>query len=180
MGETYIWSDPHLGHFEVIGYEGRPFSSTKEMDKTLLANWRKTVTKHDKIITLGDFALHYSKEMLKEVLRNLAGYKILVLGNHDRGHSLTWWRDVGFDEVYPYPVIVDGFYILSHEPCYVGKESPYANIHGHTHATSTDNPYAKNVCVEKINYTPVLLKTVQAEIVTNVEAMTGVAPFKRN
>lgn len=130
--------------------------------------WRNTIRKDDRIFNLGDVAFKIPKEELEKIIKNLPGRKILVLGNHDRSHSIKWWLDVGFDEVSQYPIIVDKFWILSHEPLYVGKESPYANIHGHTHGTCLNNPYMFNVSVENIGYRPMKLEHVKATIMERV------------
>jgi calcineurin-like phosphoesterase family protein len=90
----------------------------------------------------------------------MPGKKILVLGNHDRGRSLTYWYDIGFDEVYKYPIIYDEFYILSHESIYINHAMPYVNIHGHTHSENTTNLQKINVSVECTGYKPVLLDTI--------------------
>ena len=59
---------------------------------------------------------------------------------------------------YTRPVIIDGFWILSHEPLYVNSNMPYANIFGHVH----DSPIIKDfsnqhfcVSCERINYAPI-------------------------
>jgi calcineurin-like phosphoesterase family protein len=164
MSEIYLVSDPHWGHGEIIKYEKRPFTSVEEMDETIMNNIQNTIKKRDRLIFLGDVALHYPQERLAKFLARISCSKTLILGNHDRCHSVKWWFDVGFDEVSRYPILVDYFFILSHEPKYVGPESPYANIHGHTHSTSMDNPYMKNVCVEKTDYKPILLAQAEEEI----------------
>ena len=161
----FIWSDLHMGHANVIDYESRPYSSVEQLNEALAENWRAVVTKHDRIWNLGDVALKMSKETLEKIIKNLPGKKILILGNHDRGRSPTWWHDVGFDEVYPYPVIYEGFYMLSHEPLYVNKNMPYVNVHGHTHGTSSDNPQQINVSVDVINFTPMPFEDIKDRFV---------------
>ena len=157
---VYIWSDLHLGHTNIIGYENRPFKDIDEMDKFIISNWRKHITRKDKIINLGDVSLGYSKERLTKLISNLPGHKILILGNYDRGKSLKGWYDVGFNEVYRYPIIWDNFYILSHEPVYINTYMPYVNIHGHTHGKSSDNKQKVNVSVEVLNYKPILFDDI--------------------
>ncbi len=164
----WIWSDLHLYHPNIINYEKRPFTSVQEQTEHLIDAWKKTVKKGDRLFNNGDFALKVSKDDLTSLIKNLPGRKILILGNHDRRHSVKWWLEAGFDEVSKYPIIVDKFWILSHEPLYVGKESPYANIHGHTHSTNMDNPYMFNVSVENIGYKPVLLEDVKKTILERV------------
>lgn len=157
---VYIWSDLHLNHENIIKYESRPFSSVKEMNKTLLDNWKKTVKKHDTIINLGDVSFRGGKEWNTEQISNMPGKKVLVLGNHDRGRSLKWWYDVGFNEVYKYPIIYNDFYILSHEPQYINENMPYVNIHGHCHLEKSSSLQKVNVCVENIDYMPVNIETI--------------------
>lgn len=158
----YIWSDLHLGHTNIIRYCNRPFKDTEAMDKALLKAWRETVTGSDTIINLGDFCFKWTKERTESVVKNLPGYKILILGNHDRHHSLDWWRSVGFDEVYPYPIIYKQWYILSHEEVFLNEKIPYLNIHGHRHNVKLSPKCYINVSVECTNYKPVALDTLLA------------------
>jgi len=141
---TYIWSDCHFWHKNIIDYEKRPFSSVEEMNETLINNWNSVVKKDDTIINLGDFAF-CGKEKAIDILNKTNGYKILIMGNHDKGRNHIWWMDVGFNEVYKYPIIYDKFYILSHEPMYMMKDMPYVNCHGHTHSESSDNSLKVNL-----------------------------------
>jgi len=159
----WIWSDTHFFHENIIKYEKRPFKNSEEMNSILLNNWRETVQAKDKLYHLGDFSFG-GKSVIERMIKPMPGYKILIIGNHDRSHTEKWWREVGFDAVYSYPIILDEFFILSHEPLYVGPEMPYANIHGHTHSESSNNPQKFNVSVECINYKPILLEEVKEEI----------------
>jgi calcineurin-like phosphoesterase family protein len=83
-GKVYIWSDLHLGHWNVIRYCNRPFVDVSEMNTALLHAWKSTVKSDDAIINLGDVGLKLSKEYLAAVIHRLSGYKILVMGNHDQ------------------------------------------------------------------------------------------------
>lgn len=158
-----IWSDLHINHEAILRYENRPFKDVKEMKRVLTENWKSAATSHDTVFVLGDVAFRTTKEELTEMIQNLPGKKILVLGNHDRSKRLHWWHDVGFAEVYKYPIIYREWFILSHEPVYVGPEMPYINIHGHTHGESSTNPRKVNVCVEVTDYKPVSLDCIIAK-----------------
>jgi calcineurin-like phosphoesterase family protein len=67
---------------------------------------------------------------------------------------------VGFNEVYPYPAVYEGKYILSHAMVDMFKGSRFINIHGHIHNRESGIPNCVNVSVEMTGYTPVLLEDV--------------------
>jgi len=156
----WIWSDLHLSHNNIIKYENRPYKDINEMNKDIFNNWKTVVKKKDVIFCLGDVALGMNKEELTKNISNMSGKKILILGNHDRGRSLKWWKDVGFDEVYPYPIIIDDFFMLSHEPLYLNNNMPFINIHGHTHSNSFDSKQHVNVSLDVINFKPISLDEI--------------------
>jgi calcineurin-like phosphoesterase family protein len=158
---VYIWSDLHLGHANIIEYGERPFRDVDEMDTTLLNAWRSKIKPKDVLINLGDFMFNPKKESLTQTLHNLPGYKILILGNHDRGKSFKWWMEAGFDEVYKYPIIYKDKYILSHEPIEIDENMNYINIHGHIHNKTTENKKQVNVSVEMLGYKPMLFEKIQ-------------------
>lgn len=157
MSKVFFIADTHFGHKNIIEYENRPFQSVEEMDNTLIDNWNKTVKKLEKVYMLGDFGLS-NKQRIKEIVSILKGYKVLVLGNHDKCYSYSWWKTAGFDEVIQYPVIYNEWFILSHEPVYINSNMPYANIYGHVHSNPSYADFsAQSFCVsaERINYTPI-------------------------
>ena len=86
------------------------------------------------------------------------------MGNHDKARTVTWWKDVGFQDVSLYPIIVDEFYIFSHEPVYLNKNMPYANIHGHTHSTCYKNKQYVNVSVEALDYKPIEFDKIKEKL----------------
>lgn len=166
--ETYIWSDLHLGHQNIIRYCNRPFEDNPDgveaMNKLILRNWRETIKGEDTIINLGDVCFRWNKERLQNTLANLPGKKILIMGNHDRSHGPSWWREAGFDEVYDYPIIYKKWYILSHEDVFLNERMPYINIHGHHHQHKFAGDSYINVSVEQTNYMPVLLSGLLPKI----------------
>jgi calcineurin-like phosphoesterase family protein len=162
-GNAYIWSDLHLGHGNVIRYCDRPFADVTEMNTALLPAWKSTVKNGDTIINLGDVSLKLSKEYLATVIQRLPGHKILVMGNHDRKKPVRWWLDVGFNEVYPHPIVYEGKYVLSHVIVDIFKGSGFINIHGHIHNLESGISNCINVSVEKAGYKPVLLEGLVSE-----------------
>ncbi len=156
MKKVFFIADTHFGHKEIIGFENRPFENVEEMNEILIQNWNKTVSENDEIFILGDFAFG-EKEEIQKYISALNGYKILILGNHDRVYPLSWWKETGIEEVIQYPVIYREWFILSHEPLYINKNMPYANIFGHVHGNPLYTDVSEQsfcVSAERINYTP--------------------------
>jgi calcineurin-like phosphoesterase family protein len=157
MSKIFLISDPHFYHANIIEYEDRPFKDVNAMNFALISRWNNIVSKKDKIICLGDFAFA-NKEIVRGIVAELNGYKVLVMGNHDRRHSVKWWLETGFNEVSAYPIIYKESYILSHEPVYLNSHMPYANIFGHVHGGKNYADYSEQgfcACAERIDYTPI-------------------------
>lgn len=168
MQKVFIISDHHFGHAGIMDYESRPFKSVEEMTQVMIEKWNSVVSKEDKVYHLGDFSF-LNKEKTRDITGKLNGYKILLMGNHDRGRSRSWWLDAGFDEVMEQPIVLGGFFFLSHEPMYMNKHMPYANIHGHIHGQKYAGTQYINVSVEQWDYTPVDFETIKAMVVANEE-----------
>ena len=158
----YFIADLHFDDENIMNYESRPFQCVSEMNETMITNWNNVVTDEDSVYLLGDIGN-------EKYISRLKGVKYLVKGNHDTADN-DYYRNHGFKEVYDLPVILEGFWMLSHEPMYVNRNMPYANIYGHVH----DNPNYKTasshgfcVSVERINYTPVTLEMIKSEILKN-------------
>ena len=152
----FFIGDTHFGHGEVINFENRPFDNVDEMDEALISNWNRVVSNEDKVFMIGDFSFH-NVDKTKEILSRLNGHKILIKGNHDEG-SEELYRDCGFESVYSYPVIIDEFWMISHQPLYLNKNMPYANIYGHVHGNEMYKDVSAHsfcACAERIGYTPI-------------------------
>lgn len=153
MGIFFI-ADTHFSEENIMRYENRPFTTVENMNEELIYNWNRLVGKGDEVYVLGDFGA-YGQE--KQILNCLNGVKYLVKGNHDT-QTNEYYRKAGFQEVYDCPIIVEGFWILSHEPLYINENMPYANLFGHVHNSPLFKDYSKqHVCVsvERIKYTPI-------------------------
>lgn len=154
---TFIISDTHFNHANIINYCNRPFKDAEEMDRIMIKNWNETVSNKDVVIHLGDFGLG-KKEYIKDIIKNLNGKKILILGNHDNW-SEQFYRDAGFHTVSRFPILYGDFYLMSHAPLILSETTPYFNCYGHTHIDPkyTDTPTSKCFSVERIGYRPYLL-----------------------
>jgi calcineurin-like phosphoesterase family protein len=111
--KIFLISDTHFCHKNIIEYADRPFLSVEEMNEKIIENWNKAVKKNYKVIIAGDFAL-CGKEKMQELVERLNGYKILILGNHDRSYNSM--KSFPFDEVIKYPILIQEKYIISHHP----------------------------------------------------------------
>ena len=163
---TYVISDTHFYHENVIRYSNRPYSSVEEMNEALIANWNSVVRSEDVIICLGDFALG-KKEDIPGIVVRLNGVKILVRGNHDR--SKGFYEKAGFNfvcndmEYTPLSGRNNRPIIFSHHPR-LGMSVDEVNIHGHIHEKELDETFDHsryfNASVENINYTPIDLQEI--------------------
>lgn len=167
MSDIWVIGDPHFYHKNIINYENRPFSSVEDMNEALIKNWNNRVSKHDKALILGDFCFGANKHG-KEIVDRLNGYKMLLMGNHDTLSPRTY-IEMGFMEVFRYPIVYDGFWLLSHEPLYVNENMPYVNVFAHVHGNPAYADISKqSFCAsaerKRLNYSPILLSTIKSEI----------------
>lgn len=159
---TWIWSDLHLHHQNIIRYCHRPFETVEAMDEALLTAWRETVGEADTIICGGDIALAgaLQGERLTRV-RAMPGRKLLVRGNHDfnrKGRP----ADTGCDKTWMSLVVTgDPPLLVTHMPMTRVPDGT-VNVHGHVHNNEPlrEGPYV-NVCVEHTEYRPLPLDAVR-------------------
>lgn len=152
--KIFVIADTHFGHENIIKYCSRPFQSVEEMNKVMLKNWNNTVSQQDLVIHLGDLYLGKKAEA-REFLKKLNGRKILIMGNHDNW-SESFYRECGFETVSRFPILYNGFFLMSHAPLQLSETTPYFNCYGHVHNDEKyqDTPTSKCFSVERINYTP--------------------------
>lgn len=169
-----VWftSDTHFGHANIIKYCNRPFASVDEMNEEIIKRWNSVVGANDLVWHLGDFALGGYKNVL-DIVPQLNGKINLVMGNHDIRHISEYYK-AGFHRVYDKPVIINEFFVLSHEPLsWITDGSVYANIYGHVHNMEMYNTVTKNTlcaCVERWNYTPISWHAIQKQFNAEVNA----------
>lgn len=139
--KTYMISDTHFNHKNIIEYCNRPFKSIDEMNNTIINKWNKILKKDDIVYHLGDFFLG-SKYALKEIVIRLNGTIYLIRGNHDR-LTIKSYEDCGIIVLKNAPIIIDKYkIILSHRPLPDTMiKDGYINIHGHIHQKKLEEIY---------------------------------------
>jgi len=154
----FFTSDHHFGHKNIIKYCNRPFDSVEEMNHGLVSLWNEVVTPEDRVFVIGDVYL-CKTELARKHLKKLNGYKILIMGNHDKSKDEM---NEFFDEVYQYKYeysLSDGTpVVLAHHPW---EDKDYLQIHGHEHSGNPLRGTRINVCVDLHNYRPVSLQYIE-------------------
>lgn len=90
--KTFITSDFHFGHANIIKYSRRPFASVEEMNRELVNRYNSRVTDLDTVYILGDVTMGSDLSLAKK----LRGQKKLLLGNHDK-LSIEAYEKAGFE-----------------------------------------------------------------------------------
>lgn len=176
MVRTFVYSDPHFYHKNIVkftNYDGskvRPWDCHEKMTNQMIDWYNELVDDNDRVYLLGDIA--FTVNIIRSCLERMKGRKVLVPGNHDP-KKLKKYIDL-FDDVRGY-VQRDGF-IMSHIPLHphcLGRWK--LNIHGHLHSNEiglqnheeysgadVDLRYY-NASVERTNFRPILLDDILKE-----------------
>jgi calcineurin-like phosphoesterase family protein len=188
---TWLTSDLHLGHENIIRYCDRPFRDAAEMDDELVRRWNERVAERDEVWVLGDVAMGSIARSLERV-GELRGTKHLVAGNHDRcwpgnRRHERWvdrYRDAGFATIAVRAEIDLGEGVVlpachfpyegdSHDEDRFVPWRPVDDgrwlLHGHVHERWRTDGRQINVGVDVWDYAP-----VAAEVVRGL--VTGAAP----
>jgi len=171
--KTFITSDHHFFHRNIIKYCNRPFVDEYEMNKVLIENWNKVVSHGDTVIHLGDFfaGLKGRRKEAIELVAKLNGTKYLILGNHDH-FTKNEFKEMGFKFVGDY--LIKGNFLFTHYPAVVDEKYPHIGnefskkifesndiltiFHGHRHLPNpnrTEFQNHVNVGVDANNFTPI-------------------------
>ena len=182
MATTWLTSDQHFGHKNVIAYSKRPFADVDEMTRELVARFNAKVADGDEVWHLGDFSL--DERLVPKILPLLRGRHFLVAGNHDTCHpchkksenAKRRYLRYGFVDVVTEHRLGD--FRLCHLP-YVGdsaNEPRYPEfrpvddgawlLHGHVHELWKVRDKMINVGVDPWDYTPVSLSILEELIGT--------------
>lgn len=168
----FVTSDLHFGHKNIIKYENRPYENIEQMDKDLIKKWNDTVEKDDTVYVLGDFSW-YRGEKTNEILKQLNGKKILIIGNHDgnflddKKFDKTLFEEIEYYKELKYNKRI---YILFHYPIaeYNGKMHGAIHLYGHIHTMNLEleqnlKPFGYNVGVDRNNYKPINIEEIGGE-----------------
>lgn len=156
--DTYLISDLHLGHANIIRYCSRPFphDASDEMDEMLIRNWNYTVKAGDRIYHLGDLCYGPLAKSPLDYTRRLNGTITLLEGNHDRRSSAAPRTESLFFEGIPFTLV--------HDPADVPEVPGRWVIHGHHHNNDlAQYPFINfekrriNVSAEVVGFRPVSL-----------------------
>jgi len=138
-----IWftSDTHFGHDNIMRFCERPFSSSDEMNETLIKNWNDRVGKDDTVFHMGDFAFGSQKEW-HEILGRLNGHICLLRGNHDEKNLKrnAMYNKLEWVDYQMHIRIENQWMYLNHFPflCYAGTyrtgDSMVWELFGHVHS----------------------------------------------
>lgn len=165
--QTWVWSDLHFGHKNIIEFCSRPFSWVQQMDEFLIESWNDHIQPEDTCIFVGDLSFH-GEVRTREIVDSLNGFKILVVGNHDIRKKKV--REMGFDEthLFYYLDLPGTPLVFTHFPM-ENLIKPWINVHGHTH----NGPYVGtdqhiNVCCEMTGYRPLELSTIVRQAKTRI------------
>ena len=172
--KTWLIADTHFGHAKAIQMCDRPFKDKQEMDEAMIAKWNKKVKNGHDVYFLGDFSF-YGKDTTTEICKRLNGNKYLIKGNHD-SHSAKYYEDCGFTKAYDFPIILENFWILSHEPIPFDDDTMFFNIHGHLHNNINHETYDNStthycVSVELLNYEPIDFDKVRDIAMCRIERL---------
>lgn len=162
--KTFLIADTHFGHSNILTFkrnDGTPLRDFPDIythDEYLIHRWNSVVSAEDKVYHLGDVGFK-SFSKLAYILERLNGRKVLIKGNHD-GFKLSQYHQYFTDVRGTHQL--DKF-ILSHIPIHPASVERWsANIHGHLHANTLDDPKYINVSVEQIGYTPIDFEEIRS------------------
>lgn len=154
--KTYVISDYHFNHFNIISYTGRPFVNWTDMNDYMIKSTNEIMTDDKKLLILGDFAFG-NFEKIEKIFKAIRGEKYLMWGNHDYRVKKHIRRLFGEDHLLKNNLAVNvcGMEVVfSHRPIEISEG---INIHGHIHEKKSPTNRHLNISVERTNYLPMNL-----------------------
>jgi calcineurin-like phosphoesterase family protein len=155
---NYFSTDWHLGHSNILRYDGRPFKTIEEMDHVILGNVVGQLKKGDSLYYLGDFALTRSPNAMEGYMKALAYTEanfFFIKGNHDKKDTIKLYQKYG---TYlgeqkkiriPDTDVSDGEQeiILNHYAMRVWDKSHHGawHLYGHSHDGLEHTPWGKSM-----------------------------------
>lgn len=194
--EPFFISDFHIGHHNVIKFDGRPFRDVDEMHAEIIKRWNSVIDDDDTVYYMGDLAMR-DMETAKWVVHALKGKIEFIMGNHDRYKEIA--KLGRFENIHEYgteilvkdDTITDkrakGYQqiIMSHYPILSWNRAHYGSyhLHGHCHGSlmkSNQDYYKRKVMdvgCNVIDYTPISYQEVKK--IMNKRGISAVDHHKR-
>ena len=176
--KIFFTSDPHIGHYNIIGFTGRPYNDVKEMNMAIIKNWNEVVSEQDDVFILGDVIWSDSSHEFNRFMNKLNGIKHIIQGNHDSKKALRSLPEncILHDDIVH--LWIEGMkveFVLSHYPLYSwqGIQRGVINLHGHIHSgenshngfdTAFVSNYHYDIGVDNNDYYPVELDSLMEKI----------------
>jgi len=154
---TYFSADWHLDHTNIIKYDGRPFKTIEQMNKTILDNICTTIEKGDNLYFIGDFAFSKSIQRIEELMRELTDRThanfYFIKGNHDKKDTIKMYQKYGVCLGEQKKIRVQDLshpdsnqeIVLNHYRMEVWDKSHHGcwHLHGHSHHSLPERPTAR-------------------------------------
>jgi calcineurin-like phosphoesterase family protein len=83
---TWVYSDPHWDHHNILRFCDRPFKDIKEMQDVMIDRFNSVIRDGDEVWCFGDFSMN--EKTVPAILPRIRAKQFLVLGNHDRAHPV--------------------------------------------------------------------------------------------
>ena len=166
VGDERLIGDLHFYGESIISSSPRDFVSVEEMNMFMISQWNDVTKDEDTVIVNGDFIDFdcCTIEQGYEIIDQLNGKIVLILGNHDRPYENVLRAYGDKLDVIECPILKDDFWIISHEPKFVSMAMPYANVFAHVHLNPMYNDISpRSFCTsaERIGYKPILWQDIK-------------------
>jgi len=167
---TYITSDEHYGHANIIKFSNRPFANTDEMTRVLIEKHNAKVPAGTGSLTihLGDMFWHtLSIAECLTIMSKLNGLHAYVLGNHEENMENEFLRSM-FLSVADMKVINWNKHkiVLCHYAMRVWDKSHTGSwmLYGHSHGDLPEQGLSFDVGVDCHNYEPWSMEEIEAKM----------------
>ena len=186
LDHTWLTSDTHWFHENILKYCNRPFPSVYDMNQSLVDRWNSVVGPEDHVYHLGDLCFG-TVEKWNWCLEpgRLNGHIHLILGNHDPervfrpGTMIERFDSIDYQKI----LVADGWtIILNHFPFASFSNNfdhKVIGLSGHTHIgplvdgldrfVDIYKPNQYDVGCDNNNFTPISLKEVLDRVIFQIE-----------
>lgn len=176
--ENYFSGDWHLGHANIIRFDGRPFSNVEEMNETIMKNVMTQLQKGDNLYYVGDFALCRDLRQVEgwmSTLHSSGANLYFIKGNHDKKDTIKLYQKYGVYLGEQKKIEVEGQEIvLNHYAMRVWDKSHHGTWHlyGHSHHSLKEdmNSLSFDIGINGWGYKLITMEQVEKKMSTKTFA----------